>query len=393
MTAKARRPAGEHAPAATPSPVAVPGAADHPLLALQRQAGNAAVASGAALQRQGGGTGGGDLVGVDLEVPPPAERERLRALGIELPGVSPAGADPRRNSDYVDRRMTAVGYGVFLGGFVIYCDGLDLPVFVPDWQFDFGAGTSVPADLSIHGDRAEALASVPAGPQLPGVGLPHAYYRGAGGALVAPTTFSAATTPRVLATARAAQRELGAQVVRELTAVAIGLVGGTLLRAVLRRLVGAGGQEVRPPKPAAPLSGPAADARALARRLQAQGKPVVANLGGAGRPHEPVDAINVNNQAVPRKNIPNLIQVDGSSIGQLFDAGSVDQVVGYRMAPGVIDWGRAVPGIRSVLRPGGTFRYSYQGANADARVLEKALRANGFRNVRNDFDAYVTAER
>lgn len=107
----------------------------------------------------------------------------------------------------------------------------------------------------------------------------------------------------------------------------------------------------------------------------------------------PSISIIINNQAVARRGIPNHVEADASDIGQLFNAGSVDQVVGYNMAPEVINWQLAVPGIRSVLRPGGRFRFDWQGANPEAAHLARLLREAEFREVSNLADALVTAVR
>jgi stage V sporulation protein SpoVS len=354
------------------------------LIELQRSAGNSAVSDRlAALQR--------DAVEVDLEVAPPAERERLRRQGIQLPAVSAQAADPRGHSRYIDGRVRAVGFGIYLGGYLVYVDGVGLPVFVPESHLDF-AGLPVSApELAVLPDRESALGELSRTGPVPRGTTPIGYYWGAGGAVIAPTTFSSQSTPNLVRTALAARSELAAQVQRELAVMAIGIVGGMLFRAVINRLLRVGGGRYTPPAPR--LSGPAQQARTLANRLRQQGKPVIANIGGAGSAHEPPHAININNQAVARRGIPNHVHADGTDIGQLFDAGSVDQVVGYRMPPSVVDWNRAVPGIRQVLAPGGTFRYSYQGANADARLLEQALRRNGFRNVTNTSDVLVEAVR
>jgi hypothetical protein len=138
-------------------------------------------------------------------------------------------------------------------------------------------------------------------------------------------------------------------------------------------------------------TGPATTARALAAQKVASGERVVVNLGGAGASHEPAGAININNQIVGRKNIPNLVKADASDIGTLFKPASVDKIEGHNMAPGAIDWARGVPGASDVLKSGGKFSYYYRGANAEARALEQALKDAGFKDVRNVADVLVTA--
>ena len=329
-------------------------------------------------------------VDIDLEVPPEADRDRLRQQGIDLPRVSAAAADPRLHSSFVERSFESVAYGIYLGGFLVICRGLSLPIFVSESYLDLALTNARAVGPEIYGDRPDAMAVVPYGPPAPGQPMPFAYHRVPGTDVIVPTIFSPATTPNVVATLLAAQRELARQVQQELTILALSLVGGMILKWGAGRLIrwSRGGGRV------GSAGGPgAARARAteLARAARARGEPVVANLGGAGSANEPAGAININNQAVPRAGIPNLVQVDAAEIGQLFPAGSVDRVEGYRMAPGAVDWGRGAPGAYRVLRPGGTFRYSYQGANADAQVLGNALRAAGFRNVEVTSDVLVTA--
>jgi hypothetical protein len=142
-----------------------------------------------------------------------------------------------------------------------------------------------------------------------------------------------------------------------------------------------------------PLVQQATRARALARDARERGDEVVANIGGAGAPHEPPRGINVNNQAVPRRGIPNHVEADGSDIGKLFDPASVDRVEGHNMPPGVIDWERAAPGAYRILRPGGRFEYYWRGANPDAQLCARALRAAGFRDVEVISDVLVKATR
>jgi hypothetical protein len=142
---------------------------------------------------------------------------------------------------------------------------------------------------------------------------------------------------------------------------------------------------------AATLRTARARANELVRAARANGEDVVVNIGGAAEPHEPPGAINLNNQVISRRGIPNLVEADGADIGELFAPGSVDRIEGHDMAPGLVDWGRGATGAYRVLRPGGKFEYYYRGANADAAVLGRALRAAGFRNVQVIKDVLVTA--
>jgi hypothetical protein len=140
-----------------------------------------------------------------------------------------------------------------------------------------------------------------------------------------------------------------------------------------------------------PLDQQAARARDLARDARERGDEVVVNIGGAGASHEPSHGINVNNQAVARRDIPYHVEADGSEIGKLFDPATVDRVEGHNMPPGVVDWARAAPGAYRILRPGGRFEYYWRGANPDAQLCARALRASGFRDVEVISDVLVKA--
>jgi hypothetical protein len=134
-----------------------------------------------------------------------------------------------------------------------------------------------------------------------------------------------------------------------------------------------------------------ARARTLAKEAQAKGGPVVANIGGAGAPHEYPGAINVNNMAVPRKNIPNLVVADGSDVGELFEAGSLDRIEAFRIPSGAIDWNRAAPGSFRALKSGGRFEFAFYGPSPDAEIAEAALRAAGFDRVSVQSKVLITA--
>lgn len=121
----------------------------------------------------------------------------------------------------------------------------------------------------------------------------------------------------------------------------------------------------------------------IAARLRAEGKPVVVNIGGTGAPHEPADAINLNpNVVAPRKNIPNLIQAPGETIGSQFEAGSVDRVVGNRLPPGTLDYDQIAQGSFKVLKPGGTLDINIAYSPPDAVKLGDALQRAGFVQVK-----------
>jgi hypothetical protein len=368
----------------------------------------------------------------EVEVPSPQELERLRKRGIDLPKVVETHTgDPRMHGDYIDRRLTAIGFGIYLGGYVLYCSGLDTPVFLPHEYVDESLRNAASINSSIYPSFDAAVSDIPYGPYAPGQPVPYAYCRAAGGSLIVPTVFAPATTPRIVEAALAVRRQLAEEVQQQMTVTALSLIGGAVLRAVISRVlrIGGGASPVKsqsesttttapprpgtttttapprpgtttttaPPRPgtttttAPPRPGttttttepiPAVTARQLARMASSQGR-VIVNIGGAGARHEPQGAINVNPQVpgTERKDIPNLVKAKGEQIGDLFDPGTVDEVVGYRLPP-IINWAEVAPGAFKVLKPGGRFEVSFQGAHANAaKVCADVLRAAGFQDV------------
>ncbi|MFF5009603.1 DUF4157 domain-containing protein [Streptomyces phaeochromogenes] len=322
--------------------------------------------------------------------PTPARAAELRRLGVELPRVSAELVDPKRsNADYIDSRVTAVGYGIYIGGYVLRCTGFPQLILVPEAYFDFTGASRTPADLAVFPSHEEARRVIPLGPFPEGRAEPYAYYNGPGD-MVVPTVFSSETAPRITRTAAEVRKELATGVQQQLSVLAFSLIGGMVVRALVGRLMRIGTSE-----PETPLfqSGAAARGRALARAARERGDEVVVNIGGAGAAHEPPHAINVNNQVVGRRDIPNHVHADGSDIGTLFEPGSVDRVVGHHMAPGVVDWGRAAPGAFRTLRPGGHFEYAWRWINSDTQTCAAALRSAGFRDVEVISDVVVRASR
>jgi hypothetical protein len=178
-------------------------------------------------------------------VPTPERSEELRQQGVDLPDVSAESADPRGHSDFIDRRLEAVGFGIYLGGYHLYCEGLALPVFLPNDWVDLSLTNAEPVNLAIYPDRASAMQAVPYGPQQPGQPEPYAYFRGVGG-LIFPTVVSPATAPRTHETMLAAMKQLGEEVSEELAVVALTIIGGRVLQQVYNRLVRVGQTEPLP---------------------------------------------------------------------------------------------------------------------------------------------------
>jgi hypothetical protein len=168
--------------------------------------------------------------------------------GVTLPRVSAESASARRNSDFVDNRVFAVGFGIYLGGYHVYAEGLSLPVLVPDNVVDLNLTEATLVSPAVFDTRDSALIAV-ATAQMPRAQRGYAYYSAACG-LIVPTIFGPATAPRTAASMIDAMRQLGKEVSDELVALAIGLVVLRILSGTYSRLVRAsprtGYQPARP---------------------------------------------------------------------------------------------------------------------------------------------------
>lgn len=89
---------------------------------------------------------------------------------------------------------------------------------------------AVSIDTTIYADRASADAAIQAAPATPSGTTRYAFYRGAGGALIVPTVFSPATTPRTIQTLLTARTLLADEVQKELVILALSIVGGLVLK-------------------------------------------------------------------------------------------------------------------------------------------------------------------
>lgn len=190
---------------------------------------------------------GQQAVDIDIEALPPQQAEQLRQRSVDLPRVSARAADPKVHRDFVDLRVTEVGFGITAGGYLLYCSGLPLPVLVPESQVDLGLLAEMPLNASIYPDRDAALKDIAA--RTPPSRQPetYAYYRGAGGTLVVPTLFSPATTPRIARTMLEVRQQLAETGQREMKVLLLTLSGTKVLQGVFSRVMRVGtGPESRP---------------------------------------------------------------------------------------------------------------------------------------------------
>jgi hypothetical protein len=183
---------------------------------------------------------------VGFEEATPQQAEELRQRGIQLPRSSHGLADPRAHRDFVDLRVTAVGFGITAGGYLLYCEGLPQPVFVPGSHVDLGLTNAEPLNGSIYPDRDTALADLAASARG-ARRASYAWYRGAGGALITPTVFSPASTPRIARTMLEVRKHLSETVERELKVVLLTLTGTQVLQGVFSRVVRMGSEPAMRP--------------------------------------------------------------------------------------------------------------------------------------------------
>lgn len=182
--------------------------------------------------------------------------ETAAEKGVIVPSVSDVAVDPRSNSDFVERRCTGVGYGIYVGitsvaggGYLLYCNDLDLPLLLPAVYVNFGGGPATFISGVIQNSREDALNSLPIGPRPAGQPEPYAFYRAAGG-LIVPTMFTPTTTPRLVELILEARKQWVKEVTDELTVLFLTMVGAKLIFSA-RGLVRSG----KPHKPSA-ASGP-----------------------------------------------------------------------------------------------------------------------------------------
>jgi hypothetical protein len=254
-------------------------------------------------------------VEVDFEAPTPQQTEELRRRGVHLPRVSQRTADPRAHRDFVDLRVTAVGFGITAGGYLLYCEGLPLPVLVPESQVDLGLRSAEPLSASIYPDQNTALADMTA--RASGAGRArYAWYRGVGGALIVPTLFSPATTPRIAQTMLEVRTHLAQTSQRELKVLLLTLTGTKVLQGIFSRVlrVGAEPNLRTPPRKESPRGEAPASRQPAPRAAAPAPEPAPAPAAPAPAPGSPapspglVQALGGNNPTPPVAPGPRLPQ-------------------------------------------------------------------------------------
>ena len=150
--------------------------------------------------------------------------------------------DPRTHPVYIDKVCQTVGYGIYVGGFLVFVpQGISpYPFLVPENMVFFGAATkSESVSDKIFDSHVEAQKA--AGGTQP---MRVAYFWGAGGRVVCPTDFTIDTTPTIVNTASYVVDKLVKEVQEELVPMAISITGGMVGGAISARLMRA--REVEP---------------------------------------------------------------------------------------------------------------------------------------------------
>jgi hypothetical protein len=184
--------------------------------------------------------------------------------------------NPGQQVEYIDQRLTAVGYGVYLGGVHVYCDNLALPIFVPSAEINYSLTNVTAISKTVFADRASAFQAVAATKSAAGGPTPFAYYRGVGGALIVPTVFSPATTPHIDQTIRTAMVVLANDVKNEMTVLAGTLAGLQVMKTLAARIIrwSQGKPNSIPGPPPRPKLDPAEE-RLLRTQMNLKNKPVI----------------------------------------------------------------------------------------------------------------------
>jgi len=286
--------------------------------------------------------------------------------------------DPKDDADYIDKRMNGVGYNFWLEvfrGIQAYCTNMDLPIEVPTPMIDLALTKAKPVDSTVYDTFTKANEAVSKARAKSKETALFAYYRGAGGAVIAPTVFSPATTPRIIETYYQARTLYSEWVVHALTGVAIGIAGGMAFRALLGRVYRwSAGDEPTVPRRLPPTPNPP------------KIKPVndTVNVGGGG---EIPEVTNLNpikpGSGGPTKDIPNHVPAGMEKMDEVFVPGSVKNMYSQRLRYGDVDWPTATRAAAKVMPPGGKVSMNvWTQSKAEVDALKAAFERAGFKDIR-----------
>jgi len=293
--------------------------------------------------------------------------------------VDLGGDDPADYDNYIDSAIKSVGIPIWGGPFYLYHkqvpltaleqDSIVLARTAPHLTDDPIKGAVEIQLLYKSSDFAEsAVTNFGANA--------YTYYVGTGGHIY-PTVISDTSAPRLCTALRRMleQERIDAKAAQALT-IDLGLWAAGARTPI----------KTSSPATAAEITAESwrVQARVYASDLKAAGKTIRVNIGGTG---EVADAINVNplkDQQV--RSIPRLIVRKAEEIADIFDSGSVDEVVSNNIVRGQVNWNDAAKGAYQVLKTGGKIKIApYAGQLAEQMAeIESALRQAGFKNIVKD---------
>jgi hypothetical protein len=290
------------------------------------------------------------------------------------PDGIPVHTPPNARADWIDTRMEGIGYNIYLDGFPIYCSGMDKPIYVSNSFLKLDIDKAEAINSLVYDTIEKANDAIKRAPAMAKGTTPFAYYEGAGGAVIAPTIFSPATTPRIIATYYQARTLYANYVIHELPGVAVSIVGARVLRMVLGRIFRPRSGGLKPPS------------RPLAAPIPPKIRPVndTVNVGGTG---DIPDVTNLNpvksRSGGADRGIPNHVPAPMEKMGEIFQPGSVKKMYSGRLRYWDVDWTKATQAAAKVMPPGGRVEMNIWTSNqGDMDVLKTAFERAGFKNVR-----------
>jgi hypothetical protein len=282
---------------------------------------------------------------------------------------------PQDHGRYIDRVVRAAAFSLYSFGYVVWVEGSDVPIHVPEEHVDYQLVDPIVGQGPIHDSLAAARESTPLRvPERIRIG----YAWGAGGLVVVPTIICPATAPRLVATMAASRQAYAQMVQEELTVLALSIAGGVLLRLVMGARVGSrnggGSSQQRPP----------VRARAVEDRVNVG--------GGLETPNGYTNLNPINpNSGGPSRGIPNHIRASFEEIGEVIEHGTVRQIISNRLRFNDIrDWNVAARGAFQVMRSSGQVSMNVWANPHEAQVLLRAFRDAGFRSVEIIGDGVAT---
>jgi hypothetical protein len=283
----------------------------------------------------------------------------------------PSGPDYTKKSEYIDNVQSAE-YNPASGTFTVkHQDGTDL-------ELDILKILNRPTIVPIVIDDSSIV-------QMPGSSIADLYvfYRSRKNGKIFPIVMDDNSIPNIVAMIRQIQVALpGAVALKQIGRSILDIVELSLLRPDMSRGLGRRAFQARPRNLRENATG-------LVRSLRSAGKKVQVNIGGTG---EIADAINLNpNRVAPRSGIPNLAQTWGERIGELFDAGTVDEITSNRLPPDTIGWNQVIPGAYNVLKQGGRIVLKFQGGGENTKMIVEVMKSVGFRDINEVPGALVEA--